>query len=111
MRIIYHLTTREAWTEARASGEYQAPSLADEGFIHCSNDVPQMLGVAARLYVGRADLQVLDVNVDKLKAPVKFEPSRSGEVYPHIYGKLDLDAVDRVRTLGLDAEGRHWLEE
>ena len=111
MRIIYHLATQEAWEEARASGEYEAPSLADEGFIHCSNDVPQMLRVAARLYGGRAGLRVLDVDVDKLQAPVKFEPSRSGEVYPHIYGKLDLDAVERVRILGLDADGRHWLDE
>ena len=111
MGVIYHLTSQEAWEEARARGEYEAPSLAEEGFIHCSKDVPQLLRVAARLYPGRAGLQVLDVAMDKLKAEVKFEASRSGETYPHIYGKLDLDAVERARPLHLDADGRHWLGE
>ena len=109
MTVIYHLTTPEAWTAAQVAGEYEAPSLADEGFIHCSADEAQTLRVAERLYSGVTGLQVLDVDVIRLNAEVKREPSRSGEIYPHIYGKINLDAVVRIRDLTLDAEGRHRL--
>ena len=105
MEIIYHLTSREAWAAAQPTGEYEAPSLAEEGFIHCSADEAQMLRVAERLYPAATGLQVLDVDTTKLQA----EPSRSGELYPHIYGRINLDAVVHVRDLTLDADGRHSL--
>ena len=109
MTIIHHLTGRDAWAAAQADGVYEAPSLADEGFIHCSADEAQALRVAERLYSGVTGLQLLDVDTEKLNAEVKRDPSRSGEVYPHIYGKINLDAVVRVRDLTLDANGRHGL--
>lgn len=111
MTIIYHLTNKMDWTAAQPVGEYEAPSLAEEGFIHCSKDVAQMLRVADRLYGGHTDLQALDLDLEKLDSLVKYEPSRSGEVYPHLYGKLNLDAVLRVRDLGIDVGGRHFLKE
>ncbi len=110
MELIYHLTFKDAWESARPTGEYAAPSLADEGFIHCSKDIPQLLRVAARLYPGEDRLLVLDVDLEKLTAPLKNEPSRSGEIYPHIYGKLNADAVVRERVLMVDADGGHQLE-
>ena len=109
MNVIYHLTGRDAWAAAQAAGEYEAPSLAEEGFIHCSADEAQALRVAERLYAGATGLQLLDVDTDKLTAEVKREPSRSGEIYPHIYGKINLEAVIRVRDLAPDADGRHSL--
>ena len=109
MALIYHLTHKDAWENARATGEYAAPSLAEEGFIHCSRDIPQLLKVAARLYPGETNLLVLDVELDKLTSPLKSEPSRSGEIYPHIYGMLNIDAVVRERVLKVDAEGGHYL--
>ena len=110
MELIYHLTFKDAWENARHTGEYAAPSLAEEGFIHCSKDIPQLLRVAARLYPGEDKLLVLDVDQDKLTAPVKNEPSRSGEIYPHIYGKLNVDAVVRDRVLFVNPDGSHHLE-
>ncbi len=110
MAIIYHLTSREAWAAAQAADEYEAPSLADEGFIHCSGDEEQTLRVVERLYAGVSDLLVLDVDTEKLTSELKREISaRSGEMYPHIYGKINLDAVTRVRDLALDADGRHTI--
>ena len=110
MAIIYHLTTREAWAEAQAAGDYEAPSLAGEGFIHCSADEPQALRVLGRLYAGVSGMQVLDVDTDRLIAELKREPSRSGEIYPHIYGRINLDAVVRVRGINLDQDGRHVFQ-
>lgn len=107
--IIYHLTTGGAWAAAQSEAEYEAPSLAEEGFIHCSADEEQMLRVAGRLYPGKAGLVVLDVDAGLLRAEVKLEPSRSGELYPHIYGRINLTAVVRVRELTLDANGKHQI--
>ena len=109
MSIIFHLTGHEAWTEAQDAGEYEAPSLAEEGFIHCSADEAQTLRVAERLYPGVSGLQVLDVDTDRLRAEVKREPSRSGEIYPHIYGKINLEAVVRVRDLEPDSDSHHRI--
>ena len=109
MAIIYHLTSGEAWAAAQAASEYEAPSLADEGFIHCSGDEEQTLRVVERLYAGVSDLLVLDVDTERLRAEVNREPSRSGEVYPHIYGKINLDAVVGVRDITVDADGKHSI--
>ncbi len=111
MALIFHLTYKDAWEAARPTGEYAASSLAEEGFIQCSKDVPQLLKVAARLYPGETGLMVLDVDLDKLTSPLKHEPSRSGEIYPHIYGMLNADAVVRERVLKVGADGGHFLED
>ena len=102
---IYHLAFRSDWEAGVAAGEYRAPSLAEEGFIHASGDEEQLLRVAARLFAGRTDLLVLDVDTEQLAAgsPVIREPARSGEIYPHVYGLINLDAVVRVRALAPDA--------
>ena len=60
--IIYHLAFRDDWEAGLAAGEYRAPSLAEEGFIHASGDEAQTLRVAARLFAGSTDLLVLDVD-------------------------------------------------
>lgn len=99
--IIYHLAFRADWEAGLASGEYRAPSLADEGFIHASGDEEQMLRVAARLFAGRTDLLALDVDTERLPndSPVIREPARSGEIYPHVYGPINPDAIVQVRAL------------
>jgi uncharacterized protein (DUF952 family) len=53
---------------------------------------------------------VLDVDLERLTSPLKNEPSRSGEIYPHIYGILNADAVVRERVLEVDADGGHFVE-
>ena len=99
--MIYHLAFRSDWAAGLSANEYRAPSLADEGFIHASGDEAQMLRVAARLFAGRTDLLALDVDTARLPedSPVIREPSRSGEMYPHVYGPINPTAVVRVRAL------------
>jgi uncharacterized protein (DUF952 family) len=106
MALIYHLIKQADWEAARVAAEYRAESLAAEGFIHCSEDKAQLLRVANRLYGGRKDMLTLEVDTDRLTSPVKREPSRSGEIYPHIYGPLNTSAVIRVLSLPLDADGK-----
>ena len=111
MAIIYHLTNKPDWEAARSQDEYPVASLAEEGFIHCSQDEAQLLRVANRLFPGQDDLLVLDVETNRLFSPVKREPSRSGEIYPHIYGPLNSDAVVRVRALAIDSRGNFSVSE
>ena len=111
--IIYHLAFRSDWAAGVAAGEYRAPSLAEEGFIHASGDEAQMLRVAARLFADRDDLLALEVDTDRLAegSPVVREPARSGEIFPHVYGPINPNAVVRVRSLLPDpaAEGGFLL--
>ena len=106
MSPVYHLTTGAEWEASRSTPEHRAPSLAEEGFIHCSQDREQMLRVANRLFSGQGDLIALEVDTDRLTAPLVREPSRSGEIYPHIYGPLNTDAVVGVLALAADTTGQ-----
>jgi len=106
MAIISHLVKKADWEATYATGQYRAASLDAEGFIHCCGDEAQMLAVANARFTGEEAVLVLDVDTDRLLSPVKYEASRSGDIYPHIYGPLNLDAVRLVRRLLPDADGR-----
>lgn len=103
MAIIFHLIQKADWEAAKSSGEVRPESLREEGFIHCASDEQQALAVARRLYSGREGMLLLEVDTDLLGAPVKREPSRSGQIYPHIYGPLNTSAVILVRAMEGDA--------
>ena len=105
MSTILHLIDQASWESAKPTPEHRAESLATEGFIHCSQDINQMLKVANRLYSGRTDLLALEVDSERLTSPVKREASRSGEIYPHIYGPLNTDAVIKVWSVPMDVDG------
>ncbi len=111
MTVIYHLITEQDWSGAQEARECHPESLRVEGFVHCSRDVPQMLRVAQRLYPGRRDLLALELDTMQLHYPVISEPSRSGEMYPHIYGPLETAAVIRVWRVQSDADGNLRLTE
>ncbi len=107
--MILHITTRTEWEGARTLGEYRAPSLETEGFIHCST-VEQVLRVANRFYVGAADLVVLHIAPERVRAEIKWElPTMSdplaGEKFPHIYGPLNVEAVIAAHAFRADEDG------
>jgi uncharacterized protein (DUF952 family) len=100
---IFHVVLPEVWESAARSdsaGSYSAESLRAEGFIHCSF-AGQLPGVLERYYAERDKVVILEIESDKLTSKLVCEPSTGGEVYPHIYGAINLDAVVRVeeRTL------------
>ncbi len=111
MAHIYHLVPRDDWEAASSEPEYSADSLASEGFIHCSKDHEQLFAVARRLYRDRTDMLVLELDTEVLSSPIKEEPSRSGEIYPHIYGQINKTAVVRVLALESDGAEGYTLEE
>lgn len=93
--FIYHVMLPEIWEAAKDQTFYSAPSLDEEGFIHCSYD-HQLEGVIGRYYRDRPRLVIVELDVAKLTSKLVSEPSTGGEVYPHVYGPLDLAAVHRV---------------
>ena len=90
--IIYHIVTPETWAKFKDETEYEAESLTTEGFIHCSYR-NQLDGVLERYYKNQAKVFVLHINPHLLTSDLIAEPSTNGEVYPHIYGKINLNAV------------------
>jgi uncharacterized protein (DUF952 family) len=101
--MIVHIVGRRDWENAQLSGEYRAASLAIEGFIHSSRP-EQVLQVANRFYSGIPDLLVLWIDPQRLSAPLRYEAS-DGEIFPHIYGALNLESVIRVSELSPEADG------
>lgn len=93
MPIIYHVTTASEWNAAKEKGFYESPSLKEEGFIHCSQE-NQVQGVLQRYFSGKTGLVKLVIDTDKLNVQFVFEWSPStSDTFPHIYGKINLDAV------------------
>jgi uncharacterized protein (DUF952 family) len=93
---IYHITTQPDWQAALQAGDYRADTLASQGFIHCSTR-EQILPVAQRYYPGRTGLLLLCIETDQVIAPIRYENLEGGmELFPHIYGALNLDAVVKV---------------
>ena len=111
MARIFHLITEQNWESALGAGQWRPGSLGDEGFIHCSNDEEQAMKVVARLYSGLTDMLALEVDTEKLSHPVISEPSRSGEIYPHVYGPLEISAVVAIWRVKADGHGGYALSD
>jgi len=96
--MLFHITTIQDWDAAQARGRYEAPSLTDEGFIHCSTSA-QVVATANRFYAGREDLVLLTIDPRQLAAEVRYENTMGGdELFPHVYGSIELAAVTNART-------------
>lgn len=92
MNTILHITHRQAWATAKDLGTYRSDSLDSEGFIHCST-VVQVIGSANRFFTGQTDLVILKIDVDRVTPEIRYEGEDSNNLFPHIYGALNLDAV------------------
>lgn len=99
MPVIYHVTTAAEWQEAKQKGFYDHPSLNEEGFIHCSQE-HQVSGVLERYFAGKTDLVKLVIDTEKLTSKYIFDWSPSThDTFPHVYGRINLDAVIEVVPL------------
>lgn len=94
MNTILHITKRQQWERAKNIDTYRAESLETEGFIHCSK-VTQITKVANRFFLNQTELVLLLIDTDKVKAEIRYEMA-DGELFPHIYGELNVDAVYEV---------------
>ena len=110
MEHIYHICKREAWDEASKKNCFHSESLAKEGFIHCSKYV-QVLRVANTFFRGQENLVLLVIEPGKVRAEIRWEPGmdKPDELFPHIYGDLNLEAVNQILDLNVSPNGQFHL--
>jgi uncharacterized protein (DUF952 family) len=123
--MIYHITSRTSWQDAAKSGVYTADTLTTQGFIHCSK-ADQVVRVADTWYTGQRGLVLLEIDETRLKSEIRWEPGtdpvraanaggtpvrdgKADELFPHIYGPLNVDAVTHVHDFDLDPSGHFSL--
>lgn len=105
MTLAYKILARDEWQAALAAGVYRGSALdLSDGFIHLST-AAQARETARRYFAGQADLVVLTVETEDFGAAVKWEPSRGGDLFPHIYGVIEPAQVRAVDEAPLDAAG------
>ncbi|MFZ2100699.1 MAG: DUF952 domain-containing protein [Oricola sp.] len=110
-RIIYKIAPKALWAEAEKQGVFAgAPVDLADGFIHFST-AAQVKETAARHFAGQADLLLIAIDAAKLGDKLKYEPSRGGDLFPHLYAPLDPSAVVWVKEMPLGPDGRHAFPE
>jgi len=108
---IYKICDVALWGEAERAGVFTgAPVDHADGFIHFST-AAQVAETAARHFAGRDDLLLIAVDAVALGSPLRYEPSRGGQLFPHLYASLPLAAVRWVRPLPVGADGKHVFPE
>ncbi len=105
--MIYKICTASEWREAERAGVYRGSAVDHrDGFIHFST-AEQAVETAAKWFAGQRDLVLVAVDAGALGDRLKWEPSRGGALFPHLYGDLPLADVRRVDPLPVDGAGRH----
>ncbi|MEP9352374.1 DUF952 domain-containing protein [Xanthobacter sp. KR7-65] len=105
--LVFKICPADMWAEAEARGEFTgAPVDLADGFIHFSTTA-QVRETAARHFAGMDGLKLVAVETAALGPALKWEPSRGGDLFPHLYGALLLSAALWVRDLPLGPDGVH----
>ena len=108
---IYKIVSRREWLEATESGVYAGSEVdAQDGFIHFSA-AHQVQETANKHFAGQEDLLLVAVEDDRLGEALKWERSRGGDLFPHLYATLMVNSVSWVRDLVLMADGVHQLPD
>ena len=111
MTTIYKICERAAWRQAGADGLFAgSPDDERDGFIHFST-AGQLAGTLARHFAGQTDLMLVAADAGALDGALRWEKSRGGELFPHLYAPLPLSAVRWARPLLDEVDGRRLLPE
>ena len=105
--IVYKIVATEEWAAAETAGAFTGASVdRADGFIHFST-AEQALETAAKWFAGRGDLTLAAIDAEALGDDLRWEPSRGGALFPHLYRALPMSAVVWSRPLPLGPDGRH----
>lgn len=111
MRTIYKICPAPAWREAERQGVYRGSADdARDGFIHFST-AQQLAETLKKYFLGQSGLFLVAVDADVLGDALRWEPARGGELFPHLYGDLDLGAVTDVMDLHTRSDGDHDIPD
>lgn len=111
MPVIYKIVSEATWRQARAEGVFHGASidLAD-GYIHFST-ASQARNTAALHFAGQTGLLLVAVDTEMLGEPLKFEPSRGGDLFPHLYAPLAMTSILWEKPLPIGPDGAHLFPE
>lgn len=110
-RLVYKVLARADWLEAKRVGRYTgSPDDARDGFIHLSTG-DQLEGTLARHFAGLPDLVLVGFDAARLAEGLRWEPSRDGRLFPHVYGVLDPMLAVSEFNLDVGPDGSHRLPE
>ncbi len=111
MASIYKICSASAWREAESRGVYAGSAHdARDGFIHFST-ASQVAETARKHFFGQQGLLLIEVDADAVGSALRWERSRNDELFPHLYGKLDVSAVKSVHELPERSDGYHEIPE
>ena len=111
MHAIYKICPASAWREAERQGVFRgSPDDIRDGFIHFST-AAQVAETADKHFFGQRGLFLIAVDADALGKTLRWERSRNDELFPHLYGDLDLGAVIRIFDLHTRSDGSHDIPE
>ena len=103
--MIYHITKPTIWNSGLSNGAYVPVEFDKDGFIHCSKE-DQVLDVAGRYYSGQTELLLLRIEPSRLTSKLVYENLIGGdEQFPHIYGPLNINAVDSTAEFTMNSDG------
>lgn len=107
MAVIFKICRAAEWAEAVRDGAFRGSAVdLRDGYIHFST-AAQVAETAARHFAGQTDLVLVAVDAAALGDSLRWEPSRGGALFPHLYARLAVNAATWVKPLPLDASGRH----
>lgn len=111
LTTIYKICERASWRLAEQTGTYRGSAAdARDGFIHFST-AAQLAATMAKHFAGHRDLLLVAIDGNALGAALKWEPSRGGELFPHLYAALPLTAVRWTKPVPDEVSGRRILPE
>ncbi|MGA2058346.1 MAG: DUF952 domain-containing protein [Bradyrhizobium sp.] len=111
MNKIYKICPASAWREAERQGVFRGSAVdVRDGFIHFST-ASQVEETARKHFAGQTGLFLIAIDVDALGNALRWERSRNDELFPHLYGELDLGAVRGIYTMRMRSDGSHDIPE
>jgi uncharacterized protein (DUF952 family) len=104
MNTIFHITQRQQWESTKNIGTYRGPTLDTEGFIHCST-LAQLIKSANRFFANQKDLVIIIIDCDRVKPEIRYEGETINNLFPHIYGALNMEAVVQGIDFACEEDG------
>ena len=107
--VIYKITPRVTWEEAERKGQFEGAAIdLQDGYIHFSS-ADQVAETAAKHFAGQDDLLLVAVDAASLGDDLKWEVSRGGALFPHLYAHLSMPSVLWARAMPLSDDGQHTI--
>ena len=109
VNLIFKVVSASEWARASEHGEFQGAAIdLTDGYIHFST-AQQLRETVEKHFAGQTDLLLVGVDADKLGENLKWEPSRGGDLFPHLYAPLSMECVVMSAEMPIGKDGKHLI--